>query len=130
MSKIFNVPRVNHELCIINSLMNEMFDNLQKGNINRVVMIDSSIHKSLRTIKNNYSCLTYQTSQISILTFAFESLKHIAHKFKAYYEFIDTQCNIEFKNRDIFDYCDSASKQICRYINNFHYERMKALCSY
>lgn len=135
MSKIFNVSNVKQEFCNINSFMNETVVNLQKGNINRVIMIDNSIHKSLKVIKKNYSNLTYQISQITTLTFAVESLKHISEVFQSYFNFIDThfkdaQCNIEFKNRDILDYCDSASQQINNYINNFHYERMKALCSY
>ena len=98
-------------------------------------MIDRSIHKSLKKIKKNFSCLIYQTSQITTLTHAIESLKHITEIFQSYFDlidayFIDKQSIIELKNRDIFDYCDSASKQINRYINNFHCERMKALCSY
>lgn len=135
MSKIFNISIVKDEFCNINSYMNEIFVNLQRGNINRIIMIDDSIHKSLKAIKKNYSCLTYQTSQITTLTFAIESLKHIAGMFKSYFDFIDahfidSQCNIEIKNRDIFDYCDSAFQQINNYINNFHYKRMKAICSY
>ena len=135
MSKIFNVSNVKQEFCNINSFMNEIVVNLQRGNINRIIMIDDSIHKSLKAIKKNYSCLTYQTSQITTLTFAVESLKQVTEMFKSYFDFIDThfkdaQCNIEIKNRDILDYCDSASQQINNYINNFHFERMKALCSY
>ena len=135
MSKIFNVSNVKQEFCNINSFMNEIVVNLQRGNINRIIMIDDCIHKSLKAIKKNYSCLTYQTSQITTLVFAVESLKHITEMFHSYFDFIDihfkdAQCNIDIKNRDIFDYCDSASQQINNYINNFHYERMKALCSY
>lgn len=135
MSKIFNVSNVKQEFCNINSFMNEIVANLQRGNINRIIMIDDSIHKSLKAIKKNYSCLTYQTSQITTLTFATECLKYITDMFKSYFDLIDThfkdaQCNIEIKNRDILDYCDSASQQINNYINNFHFERMKELCSY
>ena len=132
MSKIFNILNFEHDFCTIISLMNEIVENLHRGNINRVVMIDKSIHKSLKSIKQNYSCLSYQTSQIITLMFAVKSLKHITYIFKIFFDFIDsqfidTQCNINIKNRDIFDYCDSALQQINSYINNFHYERMKAL---
>lgn len=135
ISRIFNVSNVKHEFFNIDSLMKEILVTLQQGNVNRTIMLDDSIHKSLKAIKNNYSSLTYQTSQITTLLFAIEYLKHIKYVFKAYFDFIDAyfsdvQCNIKVKNRDIFDYCDSASSQINTYINNFHCERMKALCSY
>ena len=115
--------------------MNEIFVNLETGNINRIVIIDYCIYKSLKIIKINFSRLKYQMSQISILLFAIEILKNIVEIFKSYFDFIDehlkdTQNIIELKNRDIFDYCNSASQQINNYINNFHYERMKAICSY
>lgn len=135
MSKVFVVSSVKHEFCNIKSYMNEIFLNLQKGNVNKIVIIDEYIHKSLKIIKKNFSCLTYKVSQITTLTFAIEILKHIVEVFRSYFGFIDehlidTQNIIELKNRDIFDYCDSASQQINNYINNFHYERMKAICLY
>lgn len=130
MTKIFDVTSVKHEFYNIKAYMKEIFVNLQRGNINRIVIIDYCIYKSLKIIKINFSCLTYQMSQISILLFAIEILKNIVEIFQSYFDFIDTQTIIEVKNRDIFDYCDSASQQINNYINNFHYERMKALCSY
>ena len=135
MIKIFDVSSIKHEFYNIKSYMNEIFVNLETGNINRIVIIDYCIYKSLKIIKINFSRLKYQMSQISILLFAIEILKNIVEIFKSYFDFIDehlkdTQNIIELKNRDIFDYCDSASQQINNYINNFHYERMKAICSY
>lgn len=135
MTKVFDISCIKNEFYNIKSYMNEIFVNLQRGNINRIVIIDDYIHKSLKNIKINFSCLTYQMSQISILLFAIEILKNIVEIFKSYFDFIDenfidTQTIIQIKNRDIFDYCDSASQQINNYINNFHYERMKAICSY
>ena len=135
MSNIFSVSNVKEEFGKIVTFMNDIFVTLQKGNINRVILIDDSIHKSLKEIKRNYNCLTYETSQIAILTFALEGLQHITEIFTSYFNFIDqyfdnTPFFLKVKNRDIFEYCDSASQQITNYINNFHYERMKVLCSY
>ena len=122
MPKFFNLSNLKHDVYTINSLIHEIIENLHRGNINRVVLIDESIHKSLKSIKENFSYLSYKTSQIKTLIFAVDFLKHITYLFKSYFDLIDSQfnvaqCNIKTKNRDIFDYCDSASQQINSYIN-------------
>ena len=53
MIKIFDVSSIKHEFYNIKSYMNEIFVNLETGIINRIVIIDYCIYKSLKIIKIN-----------------------------------------------------------------------------
>lgn len=137
MTKIFNITIVKSEIENIKTFINDVIVTLKTGNINRILLIDTHIHKSLREIKRQYSYLTFNISQIQTLTISHEQMLHIRDIFDTYFNIIDvnlditnSNLDIEVKNRDIIQYCESALQQINKYIDTFHYERMKFSCSY
>lgn len=131
MTKIFNISTVKTEIENIKNFINDIILTFKTGNINRILLIDTYIHKSLRQIKRQYSSLTFDVSQIYTLTFSHEQLLHIRDIFNAYFNIIDSNnLDIEVKNRDIIEYCESALQQLDNYIDRYHYERMKFICSY
>lgn len=124
MNCIFDTSVINTEMIRILQQINRVFNCINSGNSNRIILIDNEINKSIKKIKKIYSCLSYNVSDLGTLHFAHDSITRLHEALIQYFEIVE-HFNVKSKNMDIFEYCTSALYQIESFKNNFHYERMK-----